>query len=135
MYKIYWLETYFIILKTNLKYGTNHCFMGSKDSVVVRALAFHKCGPGSNPSIDTTCGLSLFLFLSFAARGFSLGTLVFPSAKKPTLPNSNLTRNQVDEEPLCGCPTSNHYLFIYSFTLTIYNKYQPEVSFWEVFHI
>ena len=24
----------------------------------------------------------------------------------------NSTRNQVDEEPLCGCTTSNHYLFI-----------------------
>ena len=34
MYKTYWLETYFIILKKNLKYGNNHCFMGSKDGVV-----------------------------------------------------------------------------------------------------
>ena len=61
MYKTYWLETYFIILKTNLKYGNNHCFMGSKDSVVVRALASHKCGLGSNPSVNTIYGLSLLL--------------------------------------------------------------------------
>ena len=53
MYETYWLETYFIILKTNLKYGSNHCFMESKDNIVVRALAFHKCGLGSNPSVNT----------------------------------------------------------------------------------
>ena len=46
-------------------------------------------------------------------RGFSSATLVFPSPQKPTFPNSNSTRNQVDEEPLRGCDTSNHYyLFI-----------------------
>ena len=63
-------------------------------------------------------GLSLLLVLSFAARGFSPGTPVFPSPQKPTFPNSNSTRNQVDEEPLCGCATSKlsfNYLFIYLF--------------------
>ena len=64
---------------------------------VVRALASHQC---SNPGVDAMCGLSLLLVLSFALRGFSPGTLVFPSPQKPTFPNSNLTRNQVDEEPL-----------------------------------
>ena len=43
---------------------------------------------------------------------FSPGTPVFPSPQKPTFPNSNLTRNQVDEEPLCGCATCK-LLFIY----------------------
>ena len=47
-------------------------------------------------------------------RGFSPGTPVFPSPEKPTFPNSNSTRNQVDEEPLCGCATSKS-LFIYLF--------------------
>ena len=28
------------------------------------------------------------------------GTPVFPSPQKPTIPNSNSTTNQVDEEPL-----------------------------------
>ena len=51
-------------------------------------------------------GLSLLLVLSFAPRGFSPVTPVFPSPQKPTFPNSNSTRNQVDEEPLCGCATS-----------------------------
>ena len=65
------------------------------------------------------CGLSLLLVLSFTPRGFSPGTPVFPSPQKPTFPNSNSTRNQVDEEPLCGCATSKSlfivYLFIYLF--------------------
>ena len=49
---------------------------------------------------------------------FSPGTTVFPSPQKPTFPNSNSTRNQVDEEPLCGCATCKSlfiYLFIYLF--------------------
>ena len=82
----------------------------------VRALASHQCGPGSNPSDDAICGLSLLLVLSLAPRGFSPGTLVFPSPQKPTFPNSNSTRNQVDEEPLCGCATSKS-LLIYLSTL------------------
>ena len=85
---------------------------------MVRALASHQCGPGSNPGVDTICGLSLLLVLSFAPRGFSLGTPVFFSPQKPAFPNSNSTRNQADEEPLCGCATSKSlfiYLFIYLF--------------------
>ena len=78
----------------------------------MRALASHQCGPGSNPGIDAICGLSLLLVLSFALRGFTLGTPVFPSPQKPTFPNSHSTRNQIDEEPLCGCATSKS-LFIY----------------------
>ena len=46
-----------------------------------------------------SCPLSL-LVLSFAPRGFSPGTPVFSPPQKPTVPNSNSTRNQVDEEPL-----------------------------------
>ena len=42
------------------------------------------------------------------------GTPVFPSPQKPTFPNSTSTRNQVDEEQLCGCATSK-LLFIYLF--------------------
>ena len=53
--------------------------MGSKGGAVVRALASHQCGPGSNPGVDAICGLSLLLVLSFAPRGFSPGTPVFPS--------------------------------------------------------
>ena len=81
----------------------------------------HQCGPGSNPGVDAICGLSLLLVLSFAPRGFSPGTPVSPSPQKPTFPNSNSTINQVHEQPLCGCATSNSvfiylYLFTYLFT-------------------
>ena len=31
---------------------------------MVRALASHQCGPGSNPGVDAICGLSLLLVLS-----------------------------------------------------------------------
>ena len=61
-----------------------------------------------------------FLVLPFAPGGFSLCTTVFPSPQKPTFPNSNSTRNQVEEEPLRGYATctskslfNNIYLFIY----------------------
>ena len=85
---------------------------GARDGAVVRALASHQCGPGSNPSVDAICGLSLLLVLSLAPRGFSPGTPVFPSPQKPTFPNSSSTRNQVDEEPLCGCATSKSLLLL-----------------------
>ena len=85
------------------------------DGAVVRAVASHQCGPGSNPGIDAICGLSLLLVLSFAPRGFSPGTPVFPSPQKPTFPNYNSTRcrNQEDEEPLCGCATSKTLFILF----------------------
>ena len=91
---------------------------GARDGAVVRALASNQCGLGSNPGVDAICGLSLLLVLSFAPRGFSPGTPVFPSPQKPTFPNSNSTRSQVDKEPLYGCATSKSLfiiLFIYLF--------------------
>ena len=50
---------------------------GSKGGAVVRALASHQCGPGSNPAVDAICGLSLLLVLCLAPRGFFPGTPVF----------------------------------------------------------
>ena len=85
---------------------------GARDGTVVRALTSHQCGPGSNPDVDAICGLSLLLVLSFAPRGFSPLTLVFPSPQKPRFPNSNSIRNQGDEEPLCGCATSESLLLL-----------------------
>ena len=88
-------------------YITRFCtFRGPRDDAVVRALASHQSGPGSNPGVDAICGLSLLLVLSFAPRGFSPGISVFPSPQKTAFSNSNSTRNQVDKEPLCGCATS-----------------------------
>ena len=62
-------------------FGKNNITLitGSKGGAVVRALAAHQCGPGSNPGVDAICGLSLLLVLSLAPRGFSPGTPVFPS--------------------------------------------------------
>jgi len=92
-------------------------FWGERDGAVVKALASHQCGPVSNPGVDAICGLSLLLVLSFAPRGFSPSTPVFPSPQKPAFPNSNSTRNQVDEEPLCGCPNSKSIFNFYLFNL------------------
>ena len=47
----------------------------------------------------------------FSERFFS-GCSGFPLSPKTNIPNSNSTRNQVGEEPLCGCATSKS-LFIY----------------------
>ena len=87
---------------------------------MVRALAPHQCGPGSNSGVGAICGLSLLLVLSLPPRGFSPGTPVFPSSQKPTFPNSNSNRNEVDKELLCGCATCQSlfiYLFIYLFCI------------------
>ena len=44
----------------------------------------------------------------------------FPSPQKPTFPDSNSTRNQVDEEPLCECATRKSlFYFIYLFLTMI----------------
>ena len=85
---------------------------------MLRALASYQCGPGSNPGVDAICGLSLFVVgsLLYSERFFS-GYSGFPSPQKPTFPNSNSTRNQVDEEPLCGCATCKSlFICIYLFS-------------------
>ena len=58
-------------------------FMGSRVGVVVRALTFHQCVPGSIPGPGVISGLSLLVLYS-APRGFSPGTPVFPCPQKPT---------------------------------------------------
>ena len=78
-------------------------------------MAHHQCCPGSNPGVNAICRLSLLLVLSLASRGFSLGTPVFPCPKTPTFPNSNSTRNQVDEEPLRGCATCKSFFIFFIF--------------------
>ena len=85
-----------------------HQLRVSTDRAVVRAaLASHQCCPGSNSGINAISGFSLLLVLSFLREVFlRVLTPVFPSPQKPPFPNSNSTRNQVDEEPLFGCATS-----------------------------
>ena len=55
---------------------------GSRDGAVVRALASHRCGPGSIPAPGVTCGLSVLLVLVPAPRVFFSGFSGFsPSTK------------------------------------------------------
>lgn len=42
----------------------------------MRVLAFHQCGSGSNPALDTISGLSLLLVLFSIPRGFSPSRIV-----------------------------------------------------------
>ena len=50
---------------------------------MVRALTSHQCYPaGSNTSVNAMCGLSLFLALSFASRGFLQVLWFFPQLLK-----------------------------------------------------
>ena len=56
---------------------------GGRVGLVVRALAFHQCGPGSISALGVIRGLSLLVLYS-AMRGFPPGTPVFPSHQKPT---------------------------------------------------
>ena len=55
----------------------------SSGGVVERALASHECGPGSISRLGALCGLNLLILFS-ALRGFSSGSLVLPSPRKPT---------------------------------------------------
>ena len=58
--------------------------------------------PASTPYVGWVCR-----WFSPLLREVFLRVLRFsPLPKKPAFPNSNSTRNQVDEEPLCGCATS-----------------------------
>ena len=88
---------------------------------MVRVLASHQYRPGSNLGVNAICGLSLLMVLSLAPRDFSPGTLVFLSLQKLTFPNSNSTKNQVDEEPLCGCATSKSSLLLLLLFLKLTN--------------
>ena len=56
-----------------------------------------------------------------ATRGFSPGTSIFPSPPKTTFPNTNSTRNQVDEEPLKGFATSKSLLYLVDIVIIIAN--------------
>ena len=76
---------------------------------MLRALTSHQCDTDSSPGVNATSGhgLSFLLVLSFAPKGFSPITSVFP------FPNSNSTSNQVDGGPLSGCATSILLFFFY----------------------
>ena len=74
--------------------------------------AGYQCGPGSNPSFKSQFRRHMWV-------EFVVGSLLCPErffSGYSRFPNSNSTRNQVDEEPHCGCATSKS-LFFYLFYL------------------
>ena len=60
---------------------------------MVRLLASHQYGPGSNLVVNAICGLSLLMVLSLAPRGFSPGTLVLVLSSE-----TNISKFQFDQE-------------------------------------
>ena len=62
--------------------GVVDIIQGGRVGLVVRALAFHQCSPGSISALGVISGWSLLVLYS-AMRGFSPGTSVFPSHQKP----------------------------------------------------
>ena len=68
---------------------------------VVRVLASHQCGAGSNADVGDVCWLSLLLVLSIAPKGFS----GFPRLVKNQHYQIPIRPGMVDEESsgLCGC--------------------------------
>ena len=76
-------------------WGPRAVCWGARDGAVVRALASHQSGPGSNPGIDDICGLSLLLVLSFSyysKRFFSGYSGFSPSSK------TNISKFQFNQE-------------------------------------
>ena len=67
------------------------CSWGNKTGAVVRALASHQCGSGSNPG-PSIVWVSLLLVLVLA-RGFFSGFSGFPPSTKP-----NITKFQFDRK-------------------------------------
>ena len=61
---------------------------------------------------------------------FFFGFSGFPFPRKPTFSNSNSARNEVGDEPLCGCTTSKSLFilcinFIYLFYVSLQGQYSP----------
>ena len=100
-------------------------YWGSKGGAVVRALASHQCGPGSNPGVNTICGLSLLLVLSLAPRGFFFGYSGFPLSS-----NTNSSKFQFDLERILSAPCLNKLLLQKGKIRrsTVQTKYMPHVS-------
>ena len=89
---------------------------------VVRVLASHQHGPGSNPDVDAKCGLSLLLVLPLAPRGFFSRYSGFPLSSK-----TNITKFQFDQESgrrrttVWMCYLQIAIYIIYSFISFIYS--------------
>ena len=100
-------------------------YWGSKGGAVVRALASHQCGPGSNPGVNTICGLSLLLVLSLAPRGFFFEYSGFPLSSK-----TSSSKFQFDLERTLTAPCLNKLLLQKGEIRrsNVQTKYMPHVS-------
>ena len=83
------LGIYMAPLDNNLvaEWATQSCpekGKGWRDGAMVRALAFHRCGPYSIPGLGVACGLSLLSIL-VPAPGDFLRVLRLSFLQKPTL--------------------------------------------------
>ena len=76
-------KTFSVFIATSRNTSGGSPKPGGRVGLVMRAIAFHQCGPGSISALGVICGLSLLVLYS-AIRGFSPGTPVFPSHQKPT---------------------------------------------------
>ena len=99
-----------------------------------------ECSPPTNeaqvqiPALTPyVCGLCLLSVISLTLRGFSPGSPVFLSPQKPTFPNSNSSRNQVDEKPLAGCATSKSLLLLFIIYLNSSAKLWNFTSAYKIF--
>ena len=90
--------------------------MGSRDGVMVRALASHQCGPGSMPAR----WIKFVVGFRFASKVFSPGSLVFLPSQKPTSPNSNSTRIEDPHENQLKPMWLSLYLFKFSYSLLMF---------------
>ena len=75
------METHFYRNKAILLFSS-FCILEAMDGAIVRAIASHYSGPGSNPDVVVICGVSLLLALPFVSRRFSSGTPVFQFHQK-----------------------------------------------------
>ena len=80
--KVYHLRgfTILFLLITNSDF-LNASARGGKDGAVVRALASHQCGRGSNPGVDAICECEFVVGSLPCSERFP----VFPSPQKPLL--------------------------------------------------
>ena len=68
-------------------------------------------GPFVKSRFHCTC-IPFVVGSLFCSDMFFSGYSGFPLSSKTDISNSNSTRNQVDEEPLCGCATSKSLCII-----------------------
>ena len=72
-------------------YGYVGLFMGSKGGAVVRALASHQCGPGSNPGVD--------MWVEFVVGSLPCSERFFSGYSGfPLSPKTNTSKFQFDLE-------------------------------------